>query len=568
MAIGLGLGAARAVEALTPEAEDVLEALRDRMATGLADEAAYTDFLAGLQEQDGCATWGLDPLAQAAEVWEAMVEACPELDTELHEADRGQAAGRSRRATGSGTQPVQPRRAGPAAPYFVGAGRDDRGDISVSWKENRLYNRRAGAKVGDFTLQAGHLHPDLRPTQLGFVAGSPFYAGWSGGSGFSGPLDSPQAALDGLGLAYAHGDWRLQIAGAWNRLEPRGASIAPNRRDALFHALGLAYRSLRIQAVHQRFEPFRGTVMGAGAAVGAGMDRPMDITVGGLALLDPRDRWHAGGAISRMDSGRGDGAPGGYGEIAWGSRETAAEEPSVESPQASGPREKHAGYRLEAHQATPDWANPLQSPRGYRQDTLDGQWILPGRGEGGFSARSRLALFEREDYRAELESGGEAAWILGEEGLLEARTRLSLIQSLGDWTYTAGTGMRNRRGRNPAAQATVQEGASGFGHILEWKGGAWRARLSLTGRGDDYRGPYPEPLAMLLEHRVGRLRSLGAEAFTGDIRDPAGYLRLILRQEWEMGGGAVLRHSLRLPWSRDAGWAGDLGYQVGVEASL
>ncbi len=579
MGLGFFLSAAPPASAYTLEAERVLEALQEKLATGLAAEADYADFLSNLQDGDGCETWAENPLGQTAEVWEEMVEACPDLEPSAD----GQAVGARERAHFAASQTVQPRRPGPPQPYFLGKGRNDRGSFALSWKEDRLYNRRVEATLGGFSLQAGHVHAYLDRTGLGFVAGSRFYAGWSGGSGFSGPLDSPQSSLDGLGLGYGHGHLRLEIAGAWNRLEPRGARIVPDRRDAIFHSLGLTYRALRIQAVHQRFEPFEPFEHYGG--------RPLDVAVGGLALMDPRDRWHVGGAISSVDSGRGWAAPGGYGEIAWGSREASRPTGSGygdgaeagEKPADAESREKHAGYRLEAHQADPAWANPLQSPQGYRQDTLDGQWILPGRGEGGFSARSRLTVFgrgracekggssdsaERGGYRADLESGGEAAWILGEEGLLAARTRLALIQSLGAWTYTVGTGLQNSRGRGAVTPAIIQEGSSGIGQILAWRNAAWRARLSLTGRGEGYRGPYPNPLALLLERREGRRHCLGAEAFTGDIRDPAGYLRLVLKQEWEMGSGATLRHSLRLPWSRGSGWAGDLGYQVVLEASL
>jgi hypothetical protein len=76
-------------------------------------------------------------------------------------------------------------------------------------------------------------------------------------------------------------------------------------------------------------------------------------------------------------------------------------------------------------------------------------------------------------------------------------------------------------------------------------------------------------VALSLDRRAkSRRGKLGGEAFIGDLRNPAGYFRLSLRQEWDLGGRMALRHALRLPWSRQRGWAGDLGYQLGLEASL
>jgi hypothetical protein len=540
--------------AYSPDAESVLEILRERLATGLASQEDYDAFLAGLDEPDNCDTWAEDP-PDDPETRAAVKSICPELrdgdgDGEGEDGTRGKRGRRRSRVLAS--QAVQPRRMGASPPFF----RADAGSAdvraSLSLRDFTPFDRHVEVTGEGLTLQAGHLHPDMADTRLGFVAGSRFYAGWSGGSGFTGPLASPQAALEGLGLAYHAGGWHAQAVGTWNRLLPRGSRPAPDRRDALLYALGLSHGRFRFQVAHERFETAAGPALA--------------VSVGGLQASDRQGRWRLGVASSYVDAPShteaatrapaygGYGSYGGYGEIGLGSEQGA--------------------YRLEGRQASADWTNPLQSPRGHLQDTLEGQWILPGRGEGGLSLRTRLPLFTAGGYRAEWTGGGGADWALG-AGITGSEARLALIQRLGAWSYEAGTGLRYRRthvtsGTGADTSAGADPGSSGFGQILGWGGSGWTARLSLTARERGYRGPYPEPLAVSLRKKSGRGRGwdAGGEAFIGDLREPASYVRLVIRQEWELGGGMALRHALRLPWSRGTGWAGDMGYQLGLEASL
>src|SRR5690606_4721819 len=184
---------------------------------------------------------------------------------------------------------------------------------------------------------------------------------------------------------------------------------------------------------------------------------------------------------------------------------------------------------------SPDWANPLQSPRGYVRDTVGGLF-LSGRGQGGGSMRARLPVAAAGTYRMSLRPGASAAWILGEEGLRTGEARMALVQEWGPWTHETGIGLRH-----PGSNAAFSEGAPGLGQTLTWTSGGWKAEASFLPRGNGYRGSRPAPLHLGLGHRRragGQAVHPGpyywrVEALLGDVREPGRYLRLVLRQGWD-----------------------------------
>src|SRR5690606_20719021 len=126
--------------------------------------------------------------------------------------------------------------------------------------------------------------------------------------------------------------------------------------------------------------------------------------------------------------------------------------------------------------------------------------------------------------------------------------------------------------RHPGSNAAFSEGAPGLGQTLPWTSGGWKAEASSLPRGNGDRGSRPAPLPLGLAHR----RRAGAkavhpgpyywrvEALLGDVREPGRYLRLVLRQGWDLSGGFRVVQALRLPWER-GGLSPDMGYQLRLE---
>ncbi|MDQ3003445.1 MAG: hypothetical protein M3Y08_19560, partial [Fibrobacterota bacterium] len=362
--------------AFSPEAESALNILRVNVSAGLAGQEAFhafLDFLAEEPEADCEALLARPEVhrtdARFSDIREALMEACRNAAPAVA-APRTAAPGTAASSAGRVSDAASGEGQAAPLPFAPASGdrasgrfsvsrtvhpRSDTGGQSTSpilrsegvlpgiaWRlalrEYRPYHRyfRIGSR-GIF-LHAGHLHSALERTRLDFVTGSRFYAGWRGASGTGDLLHSPQAALDGVGASAQAGAWTAEAAGTWNRLERNGGTVDPERRDALLYVAGFALETrpaLRIQAAHQRFETSQGapasvTLLG-GAISGAGKKS--------------RARWRVGlaGSLPQAHGRR----PGTYAEAL------------LESP-GSGPER----WRLDAHQADGEWANPLQSPRG------------------------------------------------------------------------------------------------------------------------------------------------------------------------------------------------------------
>ncbi len=525
------------VRAYSPDAEAVLEALQEGMAAGLVSESEYQTFLLDLEEEEGCDTWNAAKPRLTDAVWREILTVCPDLN-------RPGSIPPTVRTHGSAIQSVEPRTTNTRYPNLQGETRTAFGGMTLSLRDLALYDRRIEVQGGGLKVYAGHLQSTFLPTQLDFVAGSRFYTGWTGHSGFSGPLASPKAALDGLSLSYQVAHWQVQVAGAWNSIEkkstPTSTTQEPDRKDALLYLFGLARKNLKLQVAHQRFEPATAS--------------PVSVSICGGSLSDANDIWRIGLAgslwnVKNQIGGSHDLRPGLYGEGIIGQR---------------------GNSQLEISQASPGWSNPLQSPLGYRQDTLAGQWILPGRGEGRLHVRSQIPIFNQGEYQMDVKAGSDIIWMLGSTGLLAAQSRLALIQVLGNWSYTCGTGTTFKRSRLIEVSPTEEQVEGSIGHILLWHNVRVKARMAFIQQKTGYQGPYPEPLSLSLERGNPQwpIRKIKAEIFTGNIQDPASYLRLGYSQEWDMGHGLILKQTLRLPWSQNEGWKKDLRYQLGLEANL
>lgn len=550
--------------AFSPEAESALEILRGNVSAGLAGQEAYhafLDFLAEEPEADCEALLARPEVrrtdARFSDIREALAEACRDAVPAVAASEEGQApplpfapAGRDR-ASGrfSISRTVHPRRdtgGQSSSPMLRGEGTLPGIAWRLALREYRPYHRyiRIGSR-GVF-LHAGHLHSALERTRLDFVAGSRFYAGWRGASGAGDLLRSPQAALDGAGASAQAGAWTVEAAGTWNRLEREGGMADPERRDALLYVAGFALETrpaLNIQAAHQRFETSQGapasvTILG-GAISGAGKKS--------------RARWRVGLAGSLPQAhGRGLGT---YAEA------------FLESPE-SGPEK----WRLDAHQADGEWANPLQSPRGYLRDTLDGRWILPGRGEGGLSGRARFPVLVKAEYCASLRAALGSDWSLS-HGPLAGEGTVGLAQEAGAWTLETGSTLAYRTPGLAGLGLVGQGSTLSWGQSLSWRQAPWKAKASLTGAGGGQAGSRPRPrphwagLALALEYREREGRALGVEIAARDLRYPARYLRFELRQHWPAGRKLKVGQSLRLPWT-PKGPGSDMGYQLRLEAAL
>ena len=509
-------------QALTPDAESVLDILEERIGSGQASSTSLSNFLALAEDEAGCPDWIEDEAILEEDIYQAIQKVCPQ---------RGN--GPSPKIVDHGHLQIrqfgQPRKSLSPTPVFSGEMKGPGLRTSFSVRDYRSYDRQITTTTEGLSVSAGHIDPFLAPTRIGFVTGRRFFPGWSGTSGFTGPLASNKSAREGIGLGYHQRGWQVQSFGSWNRLNPKGADIPILRRDALVYGLGFSNSSFCFQGVHQRFEPASG--------------KPFSVSVGGTEFGSPKKPWKAGLGISQMNTEQGLSTPGVFGK--WEMRSE--------------------GIHLEAHQANADWANPLQSPVGFIKDTVAGQWILPGRGEGGLNFRSEIPLYSRGKYAVQMKNGGEVAWSLGSIGLLNSETRISLLQQWGKASYTIGSGYRYREKK----QGMVTfEGPTGFGQILRWDEENWSARLSLILQPDSYHGPYPNSLALNLERSQGLHRNQSVEFTLGNIVNPMESLRMTYRDTWSLGTGIFICHSLRLPWSSQDGWKSDLGYQLSIEVSF
>jgi hypothetical protein len=279
MILSLGLLAAPA-RGFSPEAESVLERLREGIASGSASEGAYNAFLDRLAfgaAGDGgdCRSWAALPEARSedlrfAGLREALAEVCPSEPAAPEDGPGGGDAVGARGGAPGGVPEGAPKNA-PKGGKASAQGKDARALISVShsarprrdptptgwdrlagegafaggaWRLAFTEGARADQRLlrlgsGRFALFAGQFHASLERTRLPFVAGSRFYAGRSGTSGVAGPWESRSSALDGLALSIGAGRWIAEAAGAWNRLGPRAGETGPGP-DALLYQVGLA----------------------------------------------------------------------------------------------------------------------------------------------------------------------------------------------------------------------------------------------------------------------------------------------------------------------------------------
>jgi hypothetical protein len=502
--------------AFTPEAESALASLERRVAAGEISEAAYDRFLESLDENSGCESWaGEDDEELAA----SLREACPEADS----SEPG--PGRLRL---SAAQAVYPRGDKVSAPLLAGAGRASWGAFDASLREGRPYRRLLTAEGSGFTASAGHIFPSLAPTRLDFVAGRRMYGGWTGRSGpEEGPLASDYSALDGLVAAYGARGWRMGAFAAWNRLLSASASAAATepRRDASTFGLGFSRRShgleWRLQAAHERFE--------------TGSDSALSVTVAGVQAEGPGSA-RVGLAVSALNRGSGGPPlPGAFLRAGMGSK-----------------GESLASYSWEIWQADGGWANPLSAAPARTRDTLGVTLMLPGRGEGGFSLRSGLALFETGALRGVFDCGGEAGWTAPDPALLGAEGRMSLATSLGPWRHQAGMGWTYR-----APGTLHRRQGHAWGQSLAWGGAGWSAVASVWRGGV---ADYDE--ASLSLGRKGPGCDWQVE-WAADDR-PQGNVRLACKQAWRLGNGASLSQTLRMPWT-EAGMRSDMNYRLGLE---
>jgi hypothetical protein len=562
--LGLAWADARAAEALAPGGEALLEALRDRIASGQGGEEGYQEALRMLaaDPEGGCADWleGGEADADGDPAFaESLRAVCPEADAE---------APPVRRAPGgpaldlAASQSAYPRADGPAPARWSMRGRDAGAEAEVSGRGAEGWRRWARAAAGGFAAQAGHLGRFLEPTRIACVAGNAAYAGEGGSAGISGPLASGYPGLDGLALSARAGPWRAQAAGAWNRLADArlpGNLKATERRDAGLLAAGLAHApaegpETRAQAMLLRLE--------------SGSAAPTWIAVAGMQAAERAGAW-SGRAAAAVSAGPGrDPAArcGAYAEAALAYRDPE----DAAFPDGDAPDPAPARWRLRVRQAFREWADPLQSPRGNLQDTLGG-WGMEAPGSGGARCESSFPLARSGGYAAGLGAAAAADWAgagadarPAEAGLTSGRGEAALFQAYGPFTWTIGGGLGWRRPGSGAPSA------GGWAMAGEWRNGPWGASASLSRRGSDYAGSRPMPLELSLARAPARRQrgpSWSLAWSAADARRPGRAQRIDLRQSWPAGNGMRVEQKLRLPWTPD-GVARDLAYQLGLEAGL
>jgi hypothetical protein len=590
---------APAAGAFSPDGEAWLEALRDRMATGLGGQEAYLEALEVLASDPdaGCGDWIGDglPDADGDPAWiETLRAVCPEAA----EGNSGR-----RRAAGSpaldlsASQGARPAGAGVEPTRWSARGRAAKASLEATGRGRQLRKRSAGVAAGPFAAQWGHWDGALGLTRIGCVAGNRTYpreGGSSGSSGIGGPLASAYPGLDGLVLSARSGPWRAQTAGAWNRLpdgkHPGNASVTV-RRDVGLIAAGLARSptqgpDLRTQAFLARLE--------------ADPAAPAWLAVAGVQGSVRGNAW-AGRVAAAASTASASSAAAAVRDSPSGEAEPAAGPPSephsgafleaqlgYRDPQAvptagwdPGPTWE-AGAKLQLRQALGAWANPLQSPRGSLHDTVDGwaagapgvggiraETAFPGRRVGAYTSGLRAAAAadwaaSRAAAPAAPAAGTSAAATTGDVALTAGRGEAAWIQAYGPLTLTLGAGFGWRR---PGSA----EPASDAGRaVLEWRRGPWVAKAAWSRRGSDYAGSRPMPLDLSVCRRpaAGKIGADWALSWSAaDARRLLGAQRIELRQSWPGGSGIRVEQRLRVPWSAD-GIGAELAYQFGLEAEI
>ncbi len=511
----------------SPDAEAVLEHLRERIAAGLSGEAGYQamlDLLSGnpgadCEEGPGQGDEEADGLAEA---WAAV---CPIVLPEPSARTRGDFRGRAR-----ASQSVRPRRGDNpieaargtveiASPYF-------RGDYA--WRGSDPGRRSVSLGGPRLAITAGHITAALAPTRLGCVAGARFYAGGAGTSGVEGPFASAYSGLDGLALATRAAGWELRSAGAWNRLPTLGNLPATLRRDAGLFLAGA------------------GRETGAFGAKGAGFRAQAMVL-----RLDPgseASQWlPVAGAAATLKGGQGTLRV--TGAASWFRGVGTFGEALLKGGEES--------WSLRLRQASPGWANPLQAPLGRVKDTLADEWITTGGGEGGLAAASAFPLFAPGAWRGGIQAGSRFDWTL--EGFPEGSGNAALLQSFGPWHAATGASLASRRMGSSGTPA-------GWGQSLEWQGRAWNLRTACSGRWEGYSGTRPRPISLACAHR-NRASEASLEWSTGDFCRPTRYQRVEVRQGWPAGNGLRVEQRLRVPWT-PGGMAGEFAYQLALSAEF
>lgn len=556
-------------DGFTPEAQEVLDILDRQIASAQAGQASRDAFLESLDGNPGCGEWEAEPWWKKDPVLRAALkEACPGIDEPKRR--------KVRAGTGnlSATQGVRPREGTLQDPALSAALHRPWGGVELAATGAEVGRRRLWLQRPGWALQAGRLAFDspssdgplgrgrARLPRLDFVAGRQTFAGWSARSGIEGPLSAHSSAPDGLGVLAGGKGFQASAFGSWNRLVPAGGRPAEVRRDALAHSLMILGRAgdwhWAGQALHERLE--------VSDDVG-----PATALVGGAEIRHASGRYRLGlagsglwrrGFEARADPGAGASLPeaGAYGQVSL----------------SDG---KQEGYHLELRQAGPGWANPLADIPTHLRDTLEGGLILPGRGEGGLTARSRLEFLQGRSVRLATIAAGEAAWVLDRSirpealqeypdplpgsdrtgrALLAGDGRVSAILEHGPWSYEAGTGLRWRKAGLPAPG-----GFRTLAQSVAWKGERWRVQASLSRRSSSADREPAWPASLDAGYRSRGSATFKAGLAAGDALNPTRAWRLSLQQAWKVGEGASLSHVLRLPWE-----AGDLredmGYQFGL----
>ena len=567
-------------EDLSIEAEKVLQTLYEEVETGLIDPEVYSGFLVDLNGEDNCKTW--EEGSYDALVWRAMQKACPEwgdsLDEKIsHKRDKklGEKLGEKQRENqGEKAFPIHGKVSVKervndslgeemAAPILSMDASALFGSLSFSFQDSLFLYRRillAMPSGGRWQVFAGNIYPFLAQTRISFISGRRFYQGRKGEVVKDGGVGLfPTALLDGAGISFSERGWKIQGAGFWNALKPLANSEEEDSGSlsAEAHAfqLGFVRKNFRLQGTAQIFK-------------GPSVTDITDITVLGFEYKMPDQNAIIGGAISKVDLGKKFENVGGYIHGGWAM--------SGDSPDR---------LRLHFQQAFVDWANPLQGLNqgsasaftsdlalghgSNNEDTLDGNVLVFRRGLGEGKWESCIPVYEKQNYSAQVSVGSRLDWNILEMKLLENQNRLALVQGFGDanglgrFSYSIGSGFKFY-----TRDSVSKEKTFGLGQILSWKYKAWKARATLILQDADYAGPNPLPLTLGLDY--GNALGMGLEQYSlqfffGDLVDPINNLRIDMGQSFYLAKNIFLKHSLRLPWSDDKGWASDMNYQIALQ---
>lgn len=572
---GLVLAGVWECAALSPDGEAWLEALRDRMASGLGGQEAYQEALDALAADPdaGCAEWAADGTMDAGRdsaLGETLRSVCP-----------GDGAEKERRRPGgpgfgfSGSQAARPAGTGADAPRWSARGRASGASLEAAGRGKELRRRSAGYAAGRFAARWGHWDGALGPTRIASVAGNRAYAGEGASSGVGGPLASAYPGLDGLALTARSGPWRAQAAAAWNRLSDPRAGGNPDvtvRRDAGLVAAGLARSpghgpDLRAQAFLARLE-----AAGAPAAW---------LGVAGAQWAGRGDSWSAqvAGAASAGSARRG---------ACFETRLALRDPDALGAARWEAGPAGEAGWGFRLRQALGAWANPLQSPRlpaPPAGDTVGG-WAAAARGAGMAQAETAFPLRRRGTYTAGLRACAAAGWMdaratmpdgavpglpasdepaAADDAILTSgRGEAAWLQAYGPFTLILGAGFGWRRPGSGEPSSDAGRAA------VEWHRGIWKAEAAWARRASDYAGGRPMPLDFSLSCRPPAGRAgpdWGVAWSAADALRPWRAHRLDLRQEWQGGNGIRVRQRLRAPW-KGTGMGPDLAYQLALEAEF